>query len=142
MEGQIVEISPSIQRYSNYTREELIGKTLESIYVDPKDRESLLKEIQVKGEVFDYEVKLFNKHHKIFWASANAHFFYDNDGKILGIEGSLRDITERKQVEETLKRERILLRTLIDNLPDTVYIKDAEARKTYSQPCRCGSNRL
>jgi PAS domain S-box-containing protein len=39
-----------------------------------------------------------------------------------------RDITERKQVEEVLAQERNLLRTLIDNLPDYIYVKDCESR--------------
>jgi PAS domain S-box-containing protein len=45
-----------------------------------------------------------------------------------------RDITERKQAEEALARERIMLRTLIDNLPDAIYVKDAETRKVLVNP--------
>ncbi len=41
----------------------------------------------------------------------------------------IRDITEQKQIENTLIKERTLLRTLIDTLPFPVYIKDANARK-------------
>ena len=51
-------------------------------------------------------------------------------GKIIGLVGIGRDITKRKQVEETLDRERRLLRTLIDNLPDAIYAKDTAGRKT------------
>jgi PAS domain S-box-containing protein len=40
-----------------------------------------------------------------------------------------RDITERKKTEELIKREKQLLRVLIDNLPDAIYIKDKEGRK-------------
>jgi PAS domain S-box-containing protein len=40
----------------------------------------------------------------------------------------LRDITERKRAEEALANERNVLRTLIDNLPDNIFIKDAESR--------------
>ena len=40
-----------------------------------------------------------------------------------------RDITERKQAAEALQHERQLLHTLIDNLPDGVYVKDAAGRK-------------
>jgi PAS domain S-box-containing protein len=39
------------------------------------------------------------------------------------------DITERKQLENTLQQERIFLRTLIDNIPDSVYVKDLAGRK-------------
>ena len=42
--------------------------------------------------------------------------------------GIIRDITERKQLEETLKCERDLLHTLLDNSPDYIYFKDAESR--------------
>ena len=38
------------------------------------------------------------------------------------------DLSDRKQMEETLANERNLLRTLIDNLPDFVYVKDTEGR--------------
>jgi len=39
------------------------------------------------------------------------------------------DITRHKKAEEAIQRERILLRTLIDNLPDTIYVKDTHGRK-------------
>jgi PAS domain S-box-containing protein len=42
--------------------------------------------------------------------------------------GVFRDITERKRAEEALANERNVLRTLIDNLPDNIFIKDAESR--------------
>ena len=38
------------------------------------------------------------------------------------------DITERKRAEEDFKKERNMLRTLIDNVPDLIYIKDIESR--------------
>ena len=41
---------------------------------------------------------------------------------------SFVDITERKQAEEALAQERNLLRTLIDNLPDLIYVKDSQSR--------------
>jgi len=52
----------------------------------------------------------------------------DDRGNIIGLIGIGRDITKRKQAEEALAAERNLLRTLIDNLPDLVYFKDAEGR--------------
>ena len=38
------------------------------------------------------------------------------------------EITKRKRAEKALEEERNLLRTLMDNLPDTIYFKDAESR--------------
>jgi len=44
------------------------------------------------------------------------------------------DITAQDQLEKNLLHERLLLRTLIDHLPDTLYIKDAEGRKIIANP--------
>lgn len=49
-----------------------------------------------------------------------------------GITVYTRDITARKHIEQKIRSERKLLRTLIDNLPDTIYFKDTEARKVIS----------
>ncbi len=43
-------------------------------------------------------------------------------------QGAFFDITERKQAEEALAEERRLLRTLIDSVPDFVFVKDRESR--------------
>ena len=55
---------------------------------------------------------------------------YDSpeNGNIIGTIGIFWDITERKRMESELAEERSLLRTLIDNLPDYIYVKDLESR--------------
>jgi two-component system, sensor histidine kinase and response regulator len=64
------------------------------------------------------------------WLMMSKFPLHDHMGKVIGIVGTYEDITERKRVEEDLRRERGILRTLIDNLPDAIYAKDADCRKT------------
>lgn len=54
--------------------------------------------------------------------------FRDADGQIVGLVGIARDITQRKLAELALAEERNLLRTLIDNLPDHIFVKDIQGR--------------
>lgn len=52
------------------------------------------------------------------------------DGETIGRLWNFRDVTHQKQIEAELIRQRVLLRTIIDNLPDAIYTKDTEFRKT------------
>ncbi len=56
------------------------------------------------------------------------------DGKNYGRIWTFRDITKSKQAEELLLNERALFRTIIDLIPDAVYVKDTEGRKILANP--------
>ncbi|MBN2393473.1 MAG: PAS domain-containing protein [Anaerolineae bacterium] len=62
------------------------------------------------------------------WVSTSKMPLRDREGNIIGTFGISTDITERKTAEIQLAQERNLLRTLIDNLPDYIYIKDRQSR--------------
>ena len=68
------------------------------------------------------------------WTSTTKVPLRDEEGKVVGLVGINRDITEYKRAEDALARERFLLRTLIDSLPDCIYAKDTAGRKTMSNP--------
>ncbi|MCX5844621.1 MAG: PAS domain S-box protein, partial [Deltaproteobacteria bacterium] len=51
-----------------------------------------------------------------------------DDGSILGVVETALDITERKMIEEALAKEHNLLRSLVDTLPDYIYVKDVNSR--------------
>jgi PAS domain S-box-containing protein len=53
---------------------------------------------------------------------------FDEAGEVACIVEACRDITDRRRARAALEQERNLLRTLIDNLPDCVYVKDVEGR--------------
>jgi polar amino acid transport system substrate-binding protein len=54
---------------------------------------------------------------------------YDKDRRIVGMIESIRDITEQKKAEQALEKEHNLFRTLVDNIPDSIYVKDKDGRK-------------
>ncbi|MGO8836951.1 MAG: PAS domain-containing protein [Limisphaerales bacterium] len=80
--------------------------------------------------VINREEHFFDAAGRKLWLLTSKLPLRDKDGKIIGLVGIGRDITKRKEAEETLDRERRLLRTLIDNLPDAIYAKDTAGRKT------------
>ncbi len=51
-----------------------------------------------------------------------------DDGSVLGVVETALDITERKMIEEALAREHSLLRSIVDTLPDYIYVKDVNSR--------------
>ena len=62
------------------------------------------------------------------WVATVKMPMRDREGNIIGTFGISRDVTERRRAEIQLGAERNLLRTLIDNLPDYIYIKDRQSR--------------
>lgn len=53
---------------------------------------------------------------------------YNNCGQVVEIQAVFWDVTEREENRSALARERDLLRTLMDSLPDLIYVKDANGR--------------
>jgi len=64
----------------------------------------------------------------ITWALTSKLPLTNRHGKVVGLFGISRDITAIKKFEEQLEVERNLLRSLIDNLPDYIYVEDTEGR--------------
>lgn len=63
---------------------------------------------------------------QVTWVSATKVPLRDSKGKIIGTMGISRDITQHHEIAAELQHERDRLRTLIDHLPDFVFIKDCD----------------
>lgn len=61
----------------------------------------------------------------------------DSQGQVIGLVGISRDVTAYKQAQEGLAQERALLRTLIDNLPDNIFVKDTQGRIIVDNAAHC-----
>ncbi len=131
--GIITFVNPGFTAMYGYTAEEIVGKVTPRILksgtmgVDIYEMfwKTLLSSQEVRGEL-----KNRRKDGTLIDIEGSANAIYDADHRIVGYLGIQRDITERKRAEEALQNERLLLRTLIDNIPDSIYSKDLTSRKT------------
>ncbi len=126
--GVILEISPSVEKYSGYKREELIGMPIHKLYANPDDRGKFLAALADRKEVTDYTLKLRSKDGTFVYSSINAHLLADDDGNIIGVDGALRDITERRLAEEETELNKERFRELFDEAPIGYYEIDHAGR--------------
>lgn len=103
LDGVILEISPSISRFSDSNREKLLNQRISTIYANASDHLRLLKIIKEKYEVEDFELRLNDRHGREMHTSVNAHMVFDSNGNPFAIEGSMRDVSVRKRAEEALR---------------------------------------
>jgi PAS domain S-box-containing protein len=105
IEGRIIEVSPSIEVLSRgrYRMEDLIGKSMYEFYSEPNERQLIIEELKEKGFVSDFEVTLRNSDGLVTPCSISAKLIFDSEGHPEKIIGSMRDITDRKNVSDALK---------------------------------------
>jgi PAS domain S-box-containing protein len=128
--GNIKKANPAACNYYGWSDADLCKKNISEINIlsqaevviemkkakEEKRNHFFFKHRLASGEIRDVEVY-----------SGPVH---DNNSILL--YSFIHDITERKLAEETLQNERILLRTVIDNIPDKIYAKDFAGRLTLS----------
>jgi len=145
-EGRFIFVNSWFCHLRKTTPDEFVGKTADEIAA-----------CKWKAEDAEHpeklgEIKLLNEgasHHKLIMETGQSieteEYYADVDGKdqyldamkgpllgpdgtIIGSQGILLDITERKRAEAQLASERDMLRALMDSSTDSIYFKDRESR--------------
>ncbi len=133
--GRFTYVSPSVERLRGYTPEEVMAQTLDQVLTPGsvaivRAQLALLSGGRQPADWRDqrFELEQPCKDGTTVWTEVTTNLLYDEDGQVSGVIGVSRDITERRRIQGLLQQERALLRTLIDNLPDSVYVKDLAGR--------------
>jgi PAS domain S-box-containing protein len=128
-QGCIVRVNRTEAEMLGYTIEEMLGRPAwEFIQESEVSRQAIIAKLAGRLPQQPAERTFVRKDGSLVNVLVQDRYLLDADGKIRGMRTTVQDITDRKQVEAALTRERSLLRTLIDNLPDVIYVKDTESR--------------
>ena len=128
--GRLQEMNQAGVEFFGFAREEIIGTEPDYLYADPRERKVFLAEIRRKKTLRDYEIRLRNKKGEILTGLVTANAMIGNDGEVSGIQGIIRDVTEKRKREETL----LLLQTAIDSSSEAVLITDQQGNIVYGNP--------
>jgi len=106
--GGYLSVNPAFAKIFGYDSPQdvlaSVTDVAKQLYVNPEDREELVRIIKENGMAEGFEIQLYRKDRSIIWVSVYARKVCDNQGNMLYYEGSFVDITHRKQSELELKK--------------------------------------
>jgi PAS domain S-box-containing protein len=109
-DGRFLTANPALTRMYGYGSPEELLTTVSNIedqlYVDPERRAEFNRVVQQHDIVSGFEIQIYRKDGSVMWASVSARAVRNASGELLGYEGTVEDITERKRAEEALHEIR------------------------------------
>ena len=126
-EGKFVDVNPAMVTMLGYdSKEDLLSIDIKTqLYFDVSDRESTVLEEQLEeSAVYPLRKKDGSK----IWVEDHGWLIKDKQGKTLYHEGILRDVTERKHMEELLRKSEELYRTLLNASPEATIMLDVNGK--------------
>ena len=125
-DGLLLEVNEGFTRLLGYERSETVGRTTSelSIWADPQAHAAFVTSLEESGETGEFETTLRRKDGTLIAGVYSA--------RTMELQGEtcvllvVHDVTQRKEAEQAVRRSEAQLRTLIDTLPDLVWMKDPE----------------
>ncbi|NJN88168.1 MAG: PAS domain S-box protein [Leptolyngbyaceae cyanobacterium SL_7_1] len=112
-EGRYLTVNPMLARMYGYHSPEALISSIsdiaQQVYVNPQRRKEFIGSMQERGSVLGFESEIYRQDGSTVWVSECARAIYDSTGQIERFEGTIEDVTHRKQAEaELLKRDNLL----------------------------------
>ena len=129
-QGRFITVNPAFARMLGYeSPEELISIVTDiasQIYMEAPGRAEFMQVMAEHGRVSAFEFQMRRKDGSGLWVSESAHAVRDDEGRILYYEGIAENITERKQVEESLTASEAELSALFAGMSEVIIIFDVD----------------
>lgn len=125
-DGRVLEMNAAgLQMIEAGSASQVIGHQVESL-LDPKYRREfqLLNERVFRGESATLEYELIGLKGGRRWMETHAAPLRDEQGRVIAQLGITRDITDRKQAEEALRKSEAMLELVLNSIPQGVFWKD------------------
>lgn len=137
-EGRYITANPALARILGYSSPEVLMNEITNIgkqlYVEPMRRDDLVALMNREDTLSDFESQVHRKDGSVIWISENIRTVRDATGKLLYYEGSVTDITERKQSEVALRLARKRAELLLLNiLPQPIAERLKRGQRTLAE---------
>ena len=120
--GAILETNRAMRALLGFTHTDFNGREIETLYADSSDRLLFRQEWSAKGSVHDFEVRLRRKDGQSIWCLIAVNERRLPNGVLIGYQGILHDITDRKRAEERLIHNAY--HDVLTNLPNRMLFTD------------------
>ncbi|MCC6759099.1 MAG: diguanylate cyclase [Candidatus Omnitrophica bacterium] len=95
-------------------KEQVLGHNIaQSFYRHPEVREELFRQIEKSGFIRDQEVEMVRADGTVITVLATTNFIRNDRGIVIGIEGVVHDVTEKKVLEAKLQNEKVKLEEIL-----------------------------
>lgn len=122
LDGEIIEANRASVTLFGYSLDEMLKMNARSLYADPSDRKPFLDALLKTGSVKDYALKARTKDGSLRDCVLTSSVYRDADGKAVGVQSVIRDITDRKRADEALRESESRSRLLIEASPIAIMI--------------------
>lgn len=108
-DGRYLSVNPALAKMYGYDSPQELIDSIESIeqqiYANPHRHREMNQILAQEGVVYNFESEVYRKDGSKIWVSENARAVYDRQGKFLYYEGSVKDISDRRQAEAKLRHD-------------------------------------
>ena len=134
-DGKLEDVNPAFVRMFGYeNRAELLGRPLSEFFLQSEGWEIERRQLAQSDVVYSHEAILRRSDGSALAALHASAQIRDTAGRVRRRQGTLVDITERRQMETRLQREQEFARRLVESFPDLVIALDREGRYTFVSP--------
>ena len=134
-EGKLLDCNMALVRMLGFDdKSRLMATPADELYVDPAERKQVLRELDQKIAVRDREIRLRRHDGRIIFCLDSSRAIFDYEGKVTRYQGTLVDITERREIEARLHQQEEFGRRLVECFPDAILVLDNNLRYTYASP--------
>ncbi len=125
--GKILDMNKKgVAMFGYDTKEDVLSLDLErDVYAHPPDRKRIFAMVNARGSA-EYEVVVKKKNGEEMITHCALTAVKDETGVITSYRGIIRDITELVKTQARVENERARLRTLVQTIPDLVWLKDPD----------------